>query len=358
MKYTNILSGKASLLEALRLLNTESTRGRAMTLFVCDDSGRVTGTLTDGDIRRALISGLTTESMAEQACNRNFRAIHSDDDSRCVELLMECRRQGIQLVPRLDSERRIVEIIDLRCTHNRLPVRAVLMAGGKGERLRPMTLTTPKPLLQIEGKAIIDYNIEALAAAGVTDITVCTRYLAEQIEEHFSVPVCGVKVKCVRETEPLGTIGALSLLPEPTGKMSTLVMNSDLLTSISYEDMYLEHKRREAAVTIAAVPYQVSVPFAILDTDENHPELVTGLTEKPSYSYYANAGIYLLEQKVVEKMEHNVRVDAPDLIEDEIKRGGTVTYFPIRGTWLDVGTPTDFRQACELMRHHRNLGRR
>ncbi|MDE7427273.1 MAG: NTP transferase domain-containing protein [Muribaculaceae bacterium] len=356
MRYTNILSEKSSLLEALQLLNTESTHGRAMTLFVCDESGRVSGTLTDGDIRRALISGLTTESMAQQACNRHFKAIRTADEDRCVELLMECRRDGIQLVPRLDADGRIMEIVDLRVTHNRLPVRAVLMAGGKGERLRPMTLSRPKPLLQIEGKAIIDYNIEALAAAGVKDITVCTRYLAEQIEEHFSVPVCGVKVKCIREVNPLGTIGALSLLSTPSDGITTLVMNSDLLTSISYEDMYLEHKRRDAAVTIAAVPYQVSVPFAILETDEKHPELVTGLTEKPSYSYYANAGIYMLESRVINCMEENVRVDAPELIEEEIKRGGRVTYFPIRGTWLDVGTPTDFRQACELMRHHRNLG--
>jgi NDP-sugar pyrophosphorylase family protein len=225
------------------------------------------------------------------------------------------------------------------------------MAGGKGERLRPLTLTRPKPLLEIDGKAIIDYNVEALAACGISDITVSTRYLAEQLYEHFSTPIAGVQVKCITEDVPLGTIGAAALI-EHSANGNTLVMNSDLLTTISFEDMYMRHNAEQADITIAAIPYQVSVPFAILTTQGHQ---VTGIEEKPSYSYFANAGIYIIRNSVLQTLQRNVRTDATDLIESTIKAGGKVVYYPINGTWLDVGSHADFAQAQELMRHHRNL---
>ena len=175
----------------------------------------MTGTLTDGDIRRGLLRGLPLDGPAIDAACRSFRALRPDGDNDDVEVLRQCRRKGITLVPRLDADGRIAEIIDLNTVRTILPLRAVLMAGGKGERLRPLTLSRPKPLLEIEGKAIIDYNIEALAAVGVRDIYVTTRYLAEQLAEHFARPVAGVQVQCVEESAPLGTIGAVSLIGLP-----------------------------------------------------------------------------------------------------------------------------------------------
>lgn len=266
--------------------------------------------------------------------------------------MRECRLAGITLLPVLRPDGTLERIIDLNLTPTELPLKALLMAGGKGERLRPMTLTTPKPLLEIDGKAIIDYNIEALAAAGVRDITVSTRYLADAIDRHFARPVAGVQVRTVREDEPLGTIGAASLVDWPEGGDS-LVMNSDLLTTISFEEMYLHHKAEQADITIAAIPYTVSVPYAILTTDGG--TRVTGIEEKPGYSHYANAGIYIFGNDLLRSVRPGVRTDATDLIESSIARGARVVYYPIRGTWIDVGSPTDFRQASELMRHHRNL---
>ena len=348
----NLISESRTLLDALDRLNRLS--GTTMTLFVTDADGVVLGSLTDGDIRRALLRGATLESSVTVAMQGAFTALAAaDSGAEAVEKLRSCRRRGIMLLPRLDAEGRACELIDLRRTHTRLPLRAVLMAGGKGERLRPLTLDRPKPLLEIDGKAIIDYNIEALAACGVTDITVTTRYLAEQIEEHFAAPVHGVQVRCVRETEPLGTIGAVTLcgLPADDGGI-TLVMNSDLLTTVSFEEMYLKHVASGADVTIAVVPYQVSVPFAVLELDG---ERVTGIAEKPSYSYYANAGIYIFGNNVLAMIETGTRTDAPDLVQRAIAAGAVVTYYVISGTWLDVGSPADFRQAGELMRHHRNF---
>lgn len=343
----NIISSDTLLLEAIGKLNSLS--GNVLTLFIVDENGRMLGTLTDGDVRRSLLGGIELNAPALKAANRNFKAIQGEISGKSVEALKSFREQGILLIPRLDDEGRISEIIDLRETANRLPVNAILMAGGKGERLRPMTLDCPKPLLKIEGKAIIDYNVEALAALGVKDITVATRYLADQIEEHFAKPVGGVQVRCVKEDKPLGTIGACSLVSLPA-EGSTVVMNSDLITSISFEEFYLRHLETEADITIGVVPYQVAIPFAVLTLDG---EKVTGLSEKPVYSYYANAGIYLVKNKVLATLNPDERTDATDLIERTIESGGKVSYYPIKGTWIDVGSPSDFRHAAELMRHHK-----
>lgn len=345
-----LIPGRAMVLEALARLNDLS--GGAMTLFVVDSDGCVRGSLTDGDVRRALLAGMQLECTVDRAAQHDFRFLQAGKPD--VELIRDCRKRGLRLLPELNADGTLRRIINLDHTSNLLPMGAILMAGGRGERLRPQTLATPKPLLQIEGKAIIDYNIEALAAVGIDDITVTTRYLAEQLDDHFATPVAGVNVRTVREDRPLGTIGAVSLIDLPPAGC-TLVMNSDLLTTISFEDLYIHHRKSEAAVTIATVPYQVSVPFAILTTEGDR---VTGLEEKPSYAYFANAGIYIFENRILRSVNSDRPTDAPDLIASAIARGEKVSYFPINGTWLDVGTPADFAQASELMRHHINFSRR
>ena len=342
-----IINEKSTLLEALNRLNELS--GKQMVLLVVDANGVMTGTLTDGDVRRALLGGVSLSSAVEEAMHRNFKAIRTEEVD--VQLMRSCRLRGVGILPHLNVDGTIKNIYNLTVTKAVLPMSAILMAGGKGERLRPLTLNTPKPLLEIGGKAIIDYNIEALASVGITDITVTTRYLADQIHQHFATPVAGVNVKCVTETLPLGTIGAASLVARPK-KGNTLVMNSDLLTTISFEEMYMRHVEEQADVTIAAIPYVVSVPYAILTTDGAQ---VKGIEEKPSYSYYANAGIYIFSNELLDTVPCDSRTDATDLIEQAIDKGMKVTYYPINGTWIDVGSPNDFKQAQDLMRHHNDL---
>ncbi|MDE5567219.1 MAG: NTP transferase domain-containing protein [Muribaculaceae bacterium] len=343
----HIIHRDEQLLDALSKLN--SLPGNEMTLFIEDDEHKIVGTLTDGDIRRALLSGAELKSAVKDIMYRSFKSIIKGKAD--IELLKECRERGITILPEIDEDGKICGIVNLNVKHTILPVSAILMAGGKGERLRPLTLDTPKPLLEIDGKAIIDYNIEALAACGITDITVCTRYLSEKIYDHFSKPVAGINVKCIREEIPLGTLGAASLINH--GEEGTsLIMNSDLLTSISFEDFYMKHIAEQAAISIAVIPYQVSVPYAVLTTDSSQ---VTGIEEKPSFSYYANAGIYLISNKLLNTLEADKRIDATDFIQNAIADGHKVTYFPINGTWIDIGSPVDFRQAAEIMRHHRNM---
>lgn len=336
----HIIPDSATLLDALRMLNDLS--GSVMTLLVTDASGIMTGTLTDGDIRRGLLAGALPDTNVREVMHRSFKALRGDADD--ISRLREFRRRGLRLLPRLDREGRITGIVDTSVTRSLLPLSAIVMAGGKGERLRPMTLTTPKPLLRIAGKPIIDYNIDMLRSYGIENISVTVNYMAEAIEEHFAETT----VKCVREDMPLGTIGAAALVSRtPDG--DTLVMNSDLLTTISLEEMYVRHTSENADVTIAAIPYNLSVPYAILTTDGVR---VTGLEEKPSYSYYANAGIYIFSNRLLNRLRADRRTDATDLIADAIAEGGRVVYFPISGTWIDIGSPTDFHHAEELMRHH------
>ena len=342
-----IINEKSTLLDALNRLNQLS--GKQMVLLCVDSKGVMTGTLTDGDVRRALLAGVSLSAAVEDAMHREFKAIKTDDVD--VKMMRRCRLNGVGILPHLNADGTIKTIYDLTVTKAVLPLSAILMAGGKGERLRPLTLDTPKPLLKIGGKAIIDYNVEALASVGVTDITVTTRYLADQIHDHFSTPVTGVNVKCVTETLPLGTIGAASLVERKKGG-NTLVMNSDLLTTISFEEMYMRHIEEQADVTIAAIPYVVSVPYAILTTDG---ATVKGIEEKPFYSYYANAGIYIFSNELLDTVPCDSRTDATDLIEQAINKGLKVTYYPINGTWIDVGSPNDFKQAQDLMRHHNDL---
>lgn len=346
----HIINEDCSLIDALRRLNELS--GGVMTLFAVNDDGVMTGTLTDGDVRRALLAGVELTQPLTAAMRRDFTSVSASRD--CVAELKAARAVGIKLLPSLDADGRIVAIHDLTLIRSILPLSAILMAGGKGERLRPMTLDTPKPLLEVGGKAIIDYNVEALAAVGINDITVTTRYLAEKIKAHFSQPVAGVNVKCVEELNPLGTIGSASLVKRVDPSGATLVMNSDLLTSISFEDMYLRHVDERAAITVAAIPYSVSVPYAILTTDG---PCITGIEEKPSYSYYANAGIYIIANRLLDALPSDCVTDATDLVEQAISRGEKVVYFPINGTWIDIGSPVDFRQAQDLMRHYRDFAK-
>lgn len=341
----HIISFEATVKDAIEGLNRLS--GDAMTLVVTDEPGHPVGTVTDGDVRRALLRGAKLDDNVREVMNRDFRKVtRGNVDAGYV---IETRNKAIRLLPVVDEAGVLVDIVDLKKVTSLLPMSALIMAGGKGERLRPMTLTTPKPLLTIEGKAIIDYNVEALARAGVDEVVVSTAYLAEQLDEHFATPVAGINVRTIREDKPRGTIGALAdALPMLT-RDTVLVMNSDLLTDISLDEMYVRHRDEAADITVAAIPYTVSVPYAILSTEGSR---ITALEEKPTYSLYANGGIYMISRRAAAMVPGDRRYDATDLIEDALAKGMKVVYFPINGTWIDVGTPADFRHAADIMKYH------
>ena len=340
----HFISQDITLLEALAKIN--SLAPEPLVLFVLDNEMRMVGTLTDGDSRRALIAGASVNDKVSKIMHRSFNYMKVEELDDVKELKRQKELQ-MRLVPVLDNEHHIVEVINLEKYKTRLPIDAVLMAGGKGERLRPLTEKTPKPLLPVGDKAIIDHNIDRLVSYGVKHINVTVNYLKEQIEEHFQEPRGEVKVDTVREPKYLGTIGSIRFVKEFYND-TILVMNSDLFTNINYEDFYLHFKEHDAEMSVAAVPYTVSVPYGIFDLDGRE---IQGLIEKPTYNYYANAGIYLIKRSALDEIPEDTFFNATDLIEKLITENKKVIRFPLNGTWIDIGNPQEYHKANELVKH-------
>ena len=332
------------ILDALRLLNSMN-KGSARTLFVINEDNEMIGTLTDGDIRRKLVEGYDTTSVVSQLMHKEFCYLQNNEIS--VSEIHKAKEKGISLLPVLNRQKKIVDIINLNIYKSYLPIDAVLMAGGKGERLRPLTEKTPKPLVKVGDKAIIDYNIERLISYGLKNISVTVNYLGEQLEEHFSTPKNGVKVSCNREPKYLGTIGSIRFVKEFHND-TILVMNSDLFTNIDYEDFYLHFKEHDAEMSVAAVPYTVSVPYGIFELDGRN---IQGVKEKPTYNYYANAGIYLIKKSALKHIPEDKFFNATDLIDELVKQRLKVIRYPIPGYWIDIGQHSELKKAEELVLH-------
>ena len=332
------ISPDATVREAMKRINELS--GKSMTLFVITGNELI-GSVTDGDIRRSLIEGGDLSDKVTTVMNRNFLSAQSEKE---LSLKMaEGRKKHIELLPVIEDGK-LKDFIDLRVTHAHLPLEAVLMAGGRGERLRPLTDELPKPLLPVAGKPIIDYNIEELEACGIKKIHVTVNYLGDKIKKHFAHRKGRAKINCITEPKRLGTFGSLAYV-EDVESDDIIVMNSDLLSVIDFESMYLHHHKTGADFTIAAVPYSVSVPFAIMRMQGNR---VNGIEEKPTYNYIANGGVYIMKSKLISLIRKGEYLDAPDFIMNLIDEGRNVGCFHIDGTWVDIGSPDDYRLANEL----------
>lgn len=340
-----IIHENETLLSALKQIN-RLVMPDPLVLFVVDDQERMVGTLTDGDSRRALIAGVSVNDTIDHVMHRNFNSLTEGVDYDVRHLHVQ-KEKKMRLVPILDKERRIIDIINLERYKTRLPVDAVLMAGGKGERLRPLTEKTPKPLLPVGDKAIIDHNVDRLISYGINHISVTVNYLKEQIEEHYQEPRNDVKVQTVREPKYLGTIGSVKFVKEFYND-TVLVMNSDLFTNIDYEDFFLHFQEHDAEMSVAAVPYNVSIPYGILDLDGRN---IKGLLEKPQYNHYANAGIYLIKRRALEEIPDGEFFNATDLVEKLISEGKKVIRYPLNGTWIDIGNPQEYQKAKDLVKH-------
>ena len=339
----HIINQNATIAEALIALNNLSDD--AMTLFVIDDNGSMVGSLTDGDVRRRLIKNGSLNDSVISAMKSDFYFINNKEID--VAEIKKRRNSGVSLLPLLDEHRKIKNIYNLKKSNSILPVDAVIMAGGKGVRLRPLTDTTPKPLLPIGNKAIIDYNVDNLINNGVLNISVTVNYLKEQLEKHFEQPRNGVQIECIPEPQYLGTLGSIKFV-ENFHNDTVLVMNSDLFTNINFEEFYLFFKNSDADMLAAAVPYTISIPYGIFDTEG---DMIKGIKEKPSYNYYSNAGIYLIKTKMLELIPENTFFNATDFMELLINKGYKVTRFPLTGYWIDIGKHEDYNKVKELVKH-------
>ena len=337
-----LIEDTATIKDALVALNKLSID--PLTLFVVNNNKVMTGTLTDGDIRRWLVAGGSLEDCVQEAMEKRFHFLEKKIDVNQVKYL---RENQIKLVPYLDCDGKIAKIYDLKRKRSILPIDAVLMAGGRGERLRPLTEKVPKPLLPVGDKTIIDYNVERLLSYGVEHISITVNYLKEQIESHFKEKRENIQVECVREPAYLGTIGSVKFVP--TFHHDTiLVMNSDLFTNIDYEEFYLHFRKYNADMSVAAVPYSHSVPYGVLELDGHD---ILGIKEKPVFNYYANAGIYLIKRSLIGLIPDNVYCDATDLMDLLIKRRKKIIRFPLMVFWVDIGKKEDYAKVQEIAKY-------
>lgn len=338
----NIISENASIVEAMKRINNIPD---SLTLFVVDNNERLVGTLTDGDIRRGFIRGL---SLNDSVANFMLKSFHKAENGFSVSDFKEARKLGIRLLPVLDQFGRIKKVYDLKKRKSILPLEAMIMAGGRGERLRPLTDKTPKPMLLLGNTPIIERNIDRLIAFGIEKIYISVKYLGQQIVDYFGDGSSkGIKIEYIWEDQPLGTAGALSLVNQFETE-HILLMNSDLFTDVDFEDLYLNTIKNKALMGVSTTPYTRKVPFGIFTTDNNR---ITGLKEKPVYTNYANAGIYILNRKIIKEIPENRFFNITDLMELLIQNNQTVIHNPIIGYWIDIGQHQDYVNAQEIIKH-------
>ena len=316
-------------------------------LFVVDDNDTLIGSLTDGDLRRGFINGLGFEDTIIDFIQSNPKYIVKNEFNQ--EKLDEFKENFFKIIPILNEENKIVDILNFRFRTTLLPLDAVLMAGGEGKRLRPLTENTPKPLLEVGDKPIIEYNIDRLAKVGIENVFLSINYLGEQLEAYFgNGDSKNLNIQYVKEPKPLGTIGSVLLVKE-FHHDDILVMNSDLLTNIDFADFYKTFKESDADMAVAATTYHVDVPYAVLEADEN--QQVKKLKEKPRYTYFSNAGIYIIKKKLLAMIPQNEFYDITDLMEKVMAMDHKLITYPINGYWLDIGSHEDFKKAQEDIKH-------
>ncbi|MBK7627805.1 MAG: nucleotidyltransferase family protein [Bacteroidales bacterium] len=333
-------------IDALRILDIATSN---QTLFVVDQNSKLKGTLTDGDIRRGLIKGHNLESPIHLFCRKDFSFVNGKVE---VSFIHKLKKDGIKVLPKLNIEGQIERVYDLVRLESILPLHAVIMAGGRGERLRPLTDKTPKSMLPLGDKPIIEHIIDRLILYGIETITISVRYLSSQITDYFGDgSTKGVRINYIEEDIPLGTVGCVSKI-EKIDQENLLILNSDVFTNIDFEDFFLDFENSGADMAVASIPYSVDIPYAILDLDDN---FITSFKEKPKHTYYANAGIYLIKCEKLDLVPKNTFFNATDLMDSIILNKGKLIHSPVTGYWIDIGKHDDYNKAKEIIKHLKNV---
>ncbi len=322
---------------------TNLDSGHAKIVLILNDDETLLGTITDGDIRRAILNDVSFDAPALSIANRQPRVMPIDTSA--IELLQVMQTYFLHFIPLNDDHERIVGLAGFDTpTHAdiKAPNRAVIMAGGKGTRLHPLTLDTPKPMLELAGRPILEIIIESLATHGITDITISLNYQFEKIRNHFGDgQQLGVHIKYINEDKPSGTGGALRLLHEKP-RDPVLVMNGDILTRVDYRSLIDFHRESKCAAVVAARSYDIEVPFGVIDVKDG---LMQKIIEKPTQSFLVNAGIYVLSPDVFEHLPDAAFFDMTDLLQHITSQDMKISVFPIREYWLDIGRHDQLEKA-------------
>lgn len=340
-----------SIHDAISIIN-KTRRGIAL---IVDEANRLVGTVTDGDIRRGILAGVkldrTIGELQKQRDGLSRRPVTAPIGSTREELISLMHEHQVQQIPLVDGEGRPVKLWTLRDLQGdgRVPVQALIMAGGFGERLRPLTDETPKPMLPVGDRPLMEHLVEQLRASGIRHVNISTHYKSEKISEHFGDGQdFGVSVRYVTEDRPLGTAGALGLLEEP--KEPILVLNGDVLTTVDYRAFVQFHWDNHAILTVGVRKFEVRVPYGVAQLQAVH---VKRLEEKPTFSFFVNAGVYLVDPAVLCYVPKDQRFDMPDLIGRLIQEGLRVIGFPIHEYWIDIGHHDDYQKAQQDIKDNR-----
>jgi dTDP-glucose pyrophosphorylase len=326
------------ILEAMRIID----RSASQIALVVDDQQRLLGTLTDGDIRRGLLHGASLETQVDQLMNRQFRFVRSSEDQ--VSVLEMMRRDVLRQIPVLDDEGRVVQLLLLQelLSPPQLSNAVVIMAGGKGTRLRPHTEHCPKPMLPVGDQPMLEILLEQCIASGFRRFYLSVNYLKEQIIDHFADGSrWGVSIDYVVENEPLGTAGSLQLLPDVLME-PFLVLNGDVLTRLNPSQLLRFHSEHQAQATLCVREHELTVPFGVVQTKGVE---LAGFEEKPTYRHLVNAGVYVIDPQLLPLLVPHQATDMPTLLQAAQQAGHKVVACPIHEYWIDVGRPEALQQA-------------
>ncbi len=333
-----LLDEGASIEQAIYCLNDAALQ----IVMVVNQQGQLVGTITDGDIRRGLLRGLTVSDSTETIISRQALVVPPDMRNESVAQLMRSNR--IHQLPVVDDRRQVVGLHlwdDVTGPRERNNV-MVIMAGGLGTRLAPHTERCPKPLLPVAGRPMLEHIIERAKGEGFTNFVLAVHYLGHMIEEYFGDGSrWGVKINYLREEKALGTAGALGLL-EPRPRLPFVVTNGDVLTDIRYGELLEFHERSHAMATMAVRLYEWQHPFGVVNTKGAD---IVGFEEKPIHRSHVNAGVYALDPTVLEILRRGDHLDMPALFEAVRMREGRTVAYPMHEPWLDVGRPSDYDEA-------------
>ena len=333
-----LIAPDISILDAIKAIES----GALQIALVVDAERRLLGTITDGDIRRGLLRSVGLDQPVAQVMNAKPRTV-SDGTSR-DEVLGLMRQWSVNQIPVIDAAGRVLRLewIGRLIQAPSEETWVVLMAGGVGARLRPLTEVVPKPLLPVGGRPLLETTVRTLTAQGFHRIFISVNYKAQQFRDHFGDGSnFGAEISYIDETKPLGTAGALSLLPErPPGPM--IVMNGDLLTTVNFGQLLAFHREHRAEASMCVRDYSIQVPYGVVETDG---PMLTGITEKPCQTFFVNAGIYAISPEALDRIPADTRFDMSQLFERLIAEGGAAAAFPLREYWVDIGRFDDLERA-------------
>lgn len=311
-------------------------------LFVVNDQHQLLGSVSDGDIRRGILNGVQLEDAVFNVMNSKPYSVNLISQKNLD--LKKITDQGIKMIPVLDEEGKIHHILSSEPEKQVQAIQnpVVLMVGGRGIRLEPLTQTIPKPLLKVGNKPILQTILERLHLFGFRNIFLCTNYLSEHIEEFCGDGSrFGLNIQYFKEEKKLGTIGAVKFLEEKL-QSPFLVMNGDLLTSLNYKSVLDFHLENKAQLTIGSASYEAKVPYGVLQTEGYK---VTSILEKPTYSFRISGGIYALSPEALRHIPRGNFFDITDLMDTLLKENQEVVAFPIEEYWLDIGQHQDYEKA-------------